>query len=370
MLKKYTVGLTNDEEKALIELVTRGTAKARAIQRAHILLLAGEGKIDTEIAEMVRCHQESVTKVRRRFKERGGGGEPERPAASRREAQAGWRGRGAAGRRRLQRRPRRSEPLDDAAAGRPTGHDRRREHDQRRDRPSGFNKQKIKLWQTRQWCIGEVNAEFLARMEALLEHYARPYDPAEPVVCFDECPVQLLGEAYAALPAEPAKPRRQDYEYVRGGTACLLACVEPLAAWRHVEVSEQRTKRDFARCMNRLVNERYPDAREIHVVLDNLNTHTLGTLYEAFPAAGARAIVRKLRFHYTPVHGSWLNMTEIEFSVLSRDCLTKRIATIDALSAVVDAWQDRRNGEHASITWRFTTDDARDKFHRFYPVVS
>lgn len=207
-------------------------------------------------------------------------------------------------------------------------------------------------------------------MESLLDLYRLPHNPAEPVVCFDECPVQLLGEVNEALPAEPGQPKRQDYEYVRCGTACLLVSVEPLAGWRDVEVSSQRTKVDFARRMKHLVDERYPDASIIHVVLDNLNTHTLGALYEAYSAPEARRIARKIQFHFTPVHGSWLNMAEIELSVLSRDCLARRVSTIDALRAVIAAWQQRRNRDNASIEWRFTVDCARSKFHRFYPVNS
>ncbi len=207
-------------------------------------------------------------------------------------------------------------------------------------------------------------------MENLLDLYGLPYDPAEPVVCFDECPVQLLGEVKQPLPATPGQPRRQDYEYVRHGTACLLACVEPLAGWRNVLPSAQRTKVDFARQMKYLVDERYPEARLVHVVLDNLNTHTFGALYEAFGAAEARRIAKKLRFHYTPVHGSWLNMAEIELSVLSRDCLGKRHPSIEALTATITSWQLRRNRDRATIQWRFTVHDARSKFLRFYPQGS
>lgn len=204
-------------------------------------------------------------------------------------------------------------------------------------------------------------------MESLLDLYRLPYDPAEPVVCFDECPVQLLGEVKAPLPAQPGQPRREDYEYVRHGTACLLVCVEPLAGWRDVEVSAQRTKLDFARRMRYVVDERYPEAKLIHVVLDNLNTHTFGALYEAFLAPDARRIARKLCFHYTPVHGSWLNMAEIEISAVSRDCLCRRHSTPDALASTISHCQDRRNRDQVTIGWRFTVNDARTKFNRFYP---
>lgn len=204
-------------------------------------------------------------------------------------------------------------------------------------------------------------------MELLLELYARPYDPAEPVVCFDECSVQLLADVYDPMPAKPGRDARHDFEYVRGGTANLLVLIEPLAGWRDVEVSAQRTKLDFARRMKFLVDERYPDAKVIHVVLDNLNTHTLGALYEAFSPADAFRVARKLHFHFTPVHGSWLNMAEIENSVLSRGCLTRRVPTAEALRDIVAPWQRRRNDAHDDIQWRFTVDLARDKFKRFYP---
>lgn len=207
-------------------------------------------------------------------------------------------------------------------------------------------------------------------MEHLLALYQQPYDAAEPVVCFDECPVQLLGEVKEPLAAQPGKPKRQDYEYERRGTACLLVSVEPLAGWRHVQTSAQRTKVDFAGQMKYLVDERYPEARLIHVVLDNLNTHTLGALYEAFSAADAFRIAQKLRFHYTPVHGSWLNMAEIELSVISRDCLCQRHPSIAALTTATAACEERRNRDRATITWRFTVHDARDKFQRLYPQHS
>jgi hypothetical protein len=204
-------------------------------------------------------------------------------------------------------------------------------------------------------------------MEELLELYEQPYNPAEPVVGFDECSLQLLGEVRHGLRAEPAQPRRVDYEYERRGTTNLLVLIEPLAGWRDVEVSTQRTKTDFARRMAYLVEERYPDAERIHVVLDNLNTHTKGALYEAFPAPRARQIARKLVFHSTPVHGSWLNKTEIEISVLSRQCLSRRIPDEDTLRSIIGTWQAPRNEQRATIDWRFTVDKARDKFHRFYP---
>lgn len=212
-----------------------------------------------------------------------------------------------------------------------------------------------------------MSGEFVSRMEHLLDLYAKPYDPAEPVVCYDERPVQLLGEVREPIPAQPEQPAKHDFEYTRNGTTNLLLLVEPLAGWRDVEVSDQRTKIDFARRMKYLVDEQYPQADQIHVVLDNLNTHTLGALYEAFPAPEAFRLVQKLHFHFTPNHGSWLNMAEIEISVMSRQCLAARIPDNDVLRSAVMPWQGARNDARAQIRWRFTVDSARVKLHRLYP---
>jgi len=207
-------------------------------------------------------------------------------------------------------------------------------------------------------------------MEHLLHLYAKPYNPSEPVVCFDECPVQLLGHVREPIPAKIGQPARHDYEYLRNGTSNVLVLVEPLAGWRDAEVSDRRTRVDFAQRMKFLVDHRYPEADVIHVVLDNLNTHTMGALYEAFPASDAFRIAEKLRFHLTPTHGSWLNMAEIEISVLSRQCLAARIPDTDALRSAVQPWQERRNHDRATISWRFTVDAARSKLHRLYPETT
>jgi hypothetical protein len=205
-------------------------------------------------------------------------------------------------------------------------------------------------------------------MEHLLDLYNQPYNPDEPVVCFDERSLQLLGEVRDPLPAEPGQPLRQDFEYVRGGTTNLLAVVEPLAGWRDIAVSETRTKIDFAHRMRTLADESFPNATLVHVVLDNLNTHTKGALYDAFPAAEAFRIARKLVFHPTPVHGSWLNMAEIELNVLIRQCLGGRMETLEQVETAVAAWQNHRNNRKAKINWQFTTENARVKLRRLYPT--
>jgi len=206
-------------------------------------------------------------------------------------------------------------------------------------------------------------------MEETLDLYQQPYDEDEPLVCFDESSKQLLAETREPIPMEPGQPQRYDTEYKRNGTANLFMFFEPLGNWRHVEVTDQRTKIDFAHCMKTLVDDFFPDAKLVHVVMDNLNTHKLASLYEAFSAKEAHRIARKLQFHYTPKHGSWLNMAEIELSILSRQCLSRRIPKKDTLKKEAKAWQTRRNHAEATINWRFTTKDARIKLKRLYPSL-
>jgi hypothetical protein len=207
-------------------------------------------------------------------------------------------------------------------------------------------------------------------MEDVLELYAEPYDARHPQVNFDEKSVQLIAETRTALPAHPGQPARIDYEYQRNGTANLFVMCEPQAGWRHVVVTERRTKHDFAHQMQWLVDERYPDAEVIGVVLDQLNTHRPASLYDTFPAAEARRIRKKLEFHYTPKHGSWLNMAEIELSVLQRQCLGRRLPDVATLTQEVHAYERNRNTQRATIDWQFTTQDARTKLHRLYPSLS
>ena len=212
-----------------------------------------------------------------------------------------------------------------------------------------------------------MSADYVAHMEDVLDLYEEPYDPQRPVVCFDETSTQLLAETRPPLPAEPGKAKRRDYEYRREGTRNLFLACEPRAGWRQVMVTERRTMQDFAHQMRWLVDEAYPDVPVVRLVLDNLNTHRTASLYETFPAAEARRIARRLEFHYTPKHGSWLNMAEIEFSVLARSCLKQRIPSEEALRREVQALVKERNAAGTTITWRFRTQDARTKLHRLYP---
>ena len=215
--------------------------------------------------------------------------------------------------------------------------------------------------------IPTVGADFVWRMEDVLDLYAEAYDPARPTVCFDETAKQLIAETRLPLPMVPGQPERVDYEYGRKGTANLFLVTEPLTGWRHVDVTDRRTKHDFAQQMRDLVDRHFPDATTIRVVLDNLNTHTQAALYEAFEPAEARRILRKLDLHYTPVHGSWLNMAELEFSLLARPCLDRRIGARDTLATEVAAWGTARNERRATIQSQFTVHDARRQLHRLDP---
>jgi hypothetical protein len=206
-------------------------------------------------------------------------------------------------------------------------------------------------------------------MEDVLDLYHRPYDPGRPLVCLDELPKQLVAETRLPVPARPGQPARYDYEYRRCGVANVFMAFEPLLGWRSAQVTARRTAKDFAEVLRWLAEEVHPDAERIVLVTDNLNTHTPACLYEAFEPARARRIARRLEWHYTPKHGSWLNVAEVELSALSRQCLDRRIGSMDELRAAVDAWELDRNDRGVEAKWRFTTDDARIKLHQLYPSL-
>lgn len=206
-------------------------------------------------------------------------------------------------------------------------------------------------------------------MEDVLEVYHRPFDPDRPIVCLDEASKQLIGETRTPLPPEPGRPERFDYEYVRNGTANLFMLSQSLLGWRTVLVTERRTALDFAEVVRGLVEDLHSDAEKVVLVMDNLNTHKLASLYEAFPPERARRIAHKLEIHYTPKHGSWLNVAEIELSVLARQCLDRRMETAEMLRREVAAWEEPRNERAAEVQWRFTTADARIKLRHLYPSL-
>jgi hypothetical protein len=222
----------------------------------------------------------------------------------------------------------------------------------------------------KQWCIPpQANGDFVWHMEDVLDVYTRPYDPRRPQICMDEVCKQLLREVRTPLPAAPGRAARSDCEYERGGVVNVFLFCEPLRAHRWTAVTAQRTKVDWAHQIKDLVDVRYPEAERIVLVLDNLNTHTPASFYEAFPPAEAKRLADKLEIHYTPKHGSWLNIAEIELSVLARQCLDRRLPDVATLQAEVRAWQEQRERTATTVDWRFTTQDARIKLKRLYPSI-
>lgn len=227
----------------------------------------------------------------------------------------------------------------------------------------------MKPWKKQQWVIPPTeNGEFVARMEQVLDVYKRPYDPLRPVVCMDESPRQLIRETRLPLPPGPGVAVRYDYEYERCGVCNVFLAVEPLAGKRLVEITERRAKHDWALFIEQLA-QRYAHAERITLVMDNLNTHGPGALYETFPPAAAKVLWERFEFVYTPKHGSWLNIAEIEIAVLNRQCLDRRIDTLQDVQAESRAWQNRRDNAHSRIDWQFTSDDARVKLKRLYPTL-
>lgn len=221
------------------------------------------------------------------------------------------------------------------------------------------------------WVIPpEASSEFVAHMENILDTYSQPYDERFPVLCMDEQPVQLLKETRTPQPATKTRARRVDYEYERAGTACVFMFTEPLSGWREVHVRPQRTKVDWAVEMAGLLRSRYAQAEKVILVCDNLNTHTMGAFYEAFPAEEARALVRRIDFRYTPKHGSWLNISENELSSLTRQCLKdERMQDLEKLSEAVKAWSTASNVKQRGVDWQFTIEDARVKLKSLYPKI-
>lgn len=220
------------------------------------------------------------------------------------------------------------------------------------------------------WVIPpHANADFVFHLEDVLEVYQRPYDPRRPVICMDETTKQLVGETRTPLPPLPGVPARYDAEYVRNGVANLFLFSQPLKGKRYVRVREQRTKQDWAFVLRDLLDETYADAEQIVLVMDNLNTHTPASFYATFPPETAKRLADKLEIHYTPKHGSWLNMAEIELGILSRQCLKRRIPTLERLRHHLAAWEQHRNEGQRTIKWQFTTHDARIKLHSLYPSI-
>ena len=233
-----------------------------------------------------------------------------------------------------------------------------------------IKKNEIKPWLNEYYCLpGKADAAYVAAMEDVLEVYKRPFKQECPVVCMDEMPKQLIGEIRPPLPIKPGKPKRYDYEYKRNGTASIFMFFSPLHGWRRVSVCDRRTRQDWAQEVQTLVDVDFPEAEKIILVMDNLNTHDTASLYATFPAAEARRLASKLEIHHTPKHGSWLNMAELEFSVLSRQALAERMENKERLCQQTDEWMRKRNQAVVTMNWQFTTEDARIKLKKLYPSI-
>lgn len=364
---RYRVELSEAERGELQTMLSSGKQAARRLKRAQILLAAEAGVPDQTIAKSLGVGGSTVYRTKRRFVEGNldsALNEEPRPGAARKlsgqeeallvatacasppEGRARW-----------------TMELLAGEMVQMTEHDSLSRETVRRR----LAENELKPWRQKMWCVPEVDGEYVARMEDVLDLYAEAPDPQRPVVCFDESPTQLISEVRQPIPATPGQVERVDYEYRRNGTANLFVVIDVHRPWRRVKVTERRTAEDFAACMRELADIDFPEAETIRVVMDNLSTHTPGSLYEAFPAPEAHRLVRRLEFHFTPKHASWLNMAEIEIGVLKGQCLDRRIDNRERLERELAAWQQQRNTAGACIRWMFTTDKARAKMGRAYP---
>jgi transposase len=370
MAKKYIVTLADDEREKLLRLISSGTAKARTLSRARILLKANEGWPDKEISQALDVSIPTVERVRKRcvfegceaslksrhpqrqYSRKLDGEQEARMVAlvcsSPPEGYARWSLRLLADR------------VVQMSIIESISHETVRQ-------VLGANE--LKPWRREEWCIPVANAKFVYHMEDVLDVYKRPVDPQHPLVCFDESPEQLVSETRQALPIAPGQLEKYDYEYRREGVSNLFMFFAPLQNWRTIKVTERRTQVDWADCMRDLVNIHFPQAEKIVIVQDQLNTHSPACLYDVFAPAEAKRILDRLEFHSTPKHGSWLNMAEIELSVLNRQCLNRCIPSQTVLIRETEAWASQRNKKQATVDWQFTTDDARIKLKRLYPSI-
>jgi transposase len=374
---KNSIELTPEQRSQLEEVISKGNGAARKIQHAQVLLKIDSGKdgprwSDGQIKEAFGVSPATLWRMRRRFLEQGIDDainrrpQPERPqkrkVTGEQEAQL----------------------ITLACSQAPKGHSqwsirllRKKVVDLEIVEEVGretirltLKRNKLKPWLNKRYCIPpEANEEFVYNMEDVLEVYQRPYDLRFPQICMDEGSKQLLDEIREPIAVEPGKPRREDYEYEREGVFNLFAACEPLTGKYFFNVTSSRTKEDWAYFMRDLLDGPYKDAEKLILVMDNLNTHGPGSFYKVFPAAEARRLAHKLEIHYTPKHGSWLNMAEITLSILARQCLSTRIASIEEVKEQVLTWQNERNQANVTINWRFTTEDARIKLKRLYPVI-
>lgn len=367
---RYRVELSQVEREELTTLISRGRHAARKIKRAQLLLAADAGQSDEAIAASLAVSLATVRRTKRRFVEgnleRALNEEPRRGAARKLSGQEEALLVATACSSPPEGRARWTLELLAGEMLRLTEHHSLSRETVRRRLAENV----LKPWREAMWCVPHIDHEYVARMEDVLDLYAEAPDPSYPVVCLDESPLQLIGEVRAAIPAAPGRVARYDYEYRRCGTVNLFVVMDAHRPWRKVSVTQRRTARDYAARLRELVDVDYPEAQRIRVVQDNLSTHRPGALYEAFPAAEARRILRRLEFHYTPKHASWLNMVEIEIGVLKRQCLDRRIEDGAQLEAEIAAWERERNASGARVRWMFTVETARAKLGRAYPQQS
>ena len=374
-VKKYVVRLDAEERDQLNELIRKGKRSAQLLTKARILLKAdisdaGEGWSDSRIAAALDTSIATVERTRRQLVEEGF------------EAVLARKYNSNSARRRIFDGAAEAKLIALTLSPAPEGFARwslrlleekvvelhivERASDNTIGRT--LKKNILKPHRKQQWVIPpDANAAFVATMEDVLEVYQRPHDPQRPLVCLDETSKQLIIDTRASIPAKPGQPARHDYEYERNGVANLFMVFAPLEGWRHVKVTDRHTAIDYAHVLRDLSETHFPDAAKIVLVQDNLNIHKPASLYEAFPAPEARRLVERFEWHYTPKHGSWLDMAESELGVLASQCLDRRIADKQILAHEVTAWQDHRNKHHAKADWQFTTANARVKLKRLYP---
>ncbi|RUS92248.1 IS630 family transposase [Dulcicalothrix desertica PCC 7102] len=374
MNKKHKVNLSDDQRVQLLDFVKKGKAGAREIRRAHTLLMADSGSTDEAIARTLHTSINTVSRTRQQFceenlestlSERPRSGKPSLVTDTLEAyliattCSKAPEGSGCWTLKMLADRMVSLEIIDTISTS--TISRTLRNID-------------LKPWLIEQWCIPQLSSEYVYKMEDVLDVYAQPPDARRPLVCFDERLCLLIENVHEPIPPKPKtedKPGQKekiDYEYERNGTCNLFAFLAPHLGWRHVKVTDRRTKVDFAYCMKELVDVHFPEADVIKLVMDNLNTHTIGALYEVFEPAEARRIAQKLEIHHTPKHGSWLNMVESELSVLVRQCLNRRLPNIETLKKEVSIWEENRNENQVRVNWRFRKEDARIKLKRVYPT--
>jgi hypothetical protein len=374
---KNSISLLQEQRSQLEEVITSGSAAARKIQHAQVLLKIDSGKdgpswSDGQIKEAFGVSPTTIWRIRQRFLEQGVDyainrrPQPERPE------------------KRKVTGDQEAQLIALACTESPRGHShwtirllRKRvveldiiEEVGRETIRLVLKRNELKPWLNKRFCIPpEANEEFVCNMEDVLDVYHRPYDPRFPQICMDEGSKQLLDEVREPIPMKSGKAKREDYEYEREGVFSIFGACEPLTGKYFFKVASSRTKEDWAYFMRDLIDVHYKDAEKLILVMDNLNTHGPGSFYKVFPASEARRLAQKLEIHYTPKHGSWLNMAEIMLSILARQCLSERIPSIEKVKEKVMAWQEERNQAHVTINWRFTTEDARIKLKRLYPVI-